>query len=71
MEKSWIKIFSSNDNIEVEIIKHVLHSNNIKSVIMNNKDSSYLMFGTVDLYVNKEDYDSAMKIINEEDERKK
>ena len=71
MENNWIKIFSSDDNIKVEIIKHVLYTNNIKSVIINNKDSSYLMFGTVDLYINQGDKDSAIKIINKEDERKK
>ena len=70
MEKNWIKLFSSDDVIKVEIMKHILFSNNIKSVIINNKDSSYLMFGTIDLYINKKDKSSAIEIINQENERK-
>lgn len=70
MEKNWIKLFSSDDIIKVEIMKHILFSNNINSVIINNKDSSYLMFGTIDLYINKKDESSAIKIISQENERK-
>ena len=63
MEKNWIKLFSSTDPVEVEIIKHVLRENNIHSVTINQQDSSYLMFGTIDLYVNQDNLKQANELI--------
>tara|TARA_B100001758_G_C18377532_1_gene595241 strand:- start:1212 stop:1430 length:219 start_codon:yes stop_codon:yes gene_type:complete len=63
MEKNWIKLFSSTDPVEVEIAKHVLHENNIHSVTINQQDSSYLMFGTINLYVKKDNEKEANKLI--------
>ena len=54
MEKNWINIFSSTDFVYVEILKHILFDNNIQAVSINQKDSSYLMFGTIDVYVKAE-----------------
>ena len=61
MEKNWIKLFSSTDPVEVEIAKHVLHENH--SVTINQQDSSYLMFGTINLYVKKDNEKEANKLI--------
>ena len=63
MEKNWIKLFSSADPVEVEILKHVLHENNIHAVTINQQDSSYLMFGTIDLYVKKDNHKQADELI--------
>ncbi|MDQ3191084.1 MAG: DUF2007 domain-containing protein [Bacteroidota bacterium] len=65
MEKDWIKIYHSSAIHKVELIKAVLAENNIQSVLMNKKDSSYLSFGEVELYVNPADVLNAMQLINE------
>ena len=63
MEKNWINIYSSTDPVEVEILKHVLLENNIHSVNINQQDSSYLMFGTIDLYIKSDNQKKALQLI--------
>ena len=63
MEKNWVKIFSSEKVIEVEIIKQMLFENNITAVIINKQDSSYNMFGSIDLYVKENNKSIALKLI--------
>ena len=63
MEKNWINIYSSTDPVEIEILKHVLLENNIYAINMNRKDSSYLMFGTIDLYIKNDNQKEAAQLI--------
>ncbi len=49
-----IKLLSTNNPNQAEITKQMLEENNIKVVLLNKQDSSYLMFGSIDLYVTKE-----------------
>ena len=67
MNKDWFKIFSSTELIQVEIIKNLLLSKNIPAVIMNNQDSSYLMFGTIDLYINLKNKNKAINLLKNSD----
>ena len=60
-----IKIFNSANPIEVEIIKQMLAESNITAVTLNKQDSSYNMFGSIDLYVKKENRTIALQLINE------
>ena len=64
MEKNWINIFSSANPIEVEIVKQMLEENNITAVMLNKQDSSYNMFGSIDLYINEENQTIALQLIN-------
>ena len=66
MKKNWIKIFSSNNPIEIEIIKQMLEENDLFPVILNRQDSSYNMFGTIDLYVKEENQTIALQLIKEQ-----
>ncbi len=65
MEKDWeiakvfIKLYLA------EIAKEVLADNNIESVIINKKDSSYQSFGDIELYVNKNNIEKAKELIKE------
>lgn len=63
MEKDWINIYSSTDPVKIEIIQHVLSEKKIKSVVINQQDSSYLMFGTINLHINSKDKEEALKVI--------
>tara|TARA_B100001778_G_C18398856_1_gene543286 strand:+ start:126 stop:347 length:222 start_codon:yes stop_codon:yes gene_type:complete len=67
MNNDWFKIFSSTDLVQVEIIKNFLLSKNILAVIMNNQDSSYLMFGTIDLYINLKNKNEAINLLKNSD----
>jgi len=66
MEKNWINIFSSANPIEVEIVKQMLDENNITAVTLNKQDSSYNLFGTIDLYVKEENKSIALQLINKQ-----
>ena len=66
MEKNWINIFNSSNLIEVEIVKQMLNENNINAVILNKQDSSYNLFGSIDLYVKEENQTIALQLINEQ-----
>jgi hypothetical protein len=64
-----IKLLSTEDPNKAEIIKQMLEENNIKVVLLNKQDSSYLMFGSIDLYVNKEQLNQAKDLLKyKEDE---
>ena len=66
MEKNWINIFSSANPIGVEIVKQMLDENNITAVMLNKQDSSYNLFGTIDLYVKEENKSIALQLINKQ-----
>ena len=65
MEKNWTKIFSSTNPIEVEILKQMLEENGVISIDINQQDSSYNMFGNINLYVQEEYLENATKLIEQ------
>ena len=58
-----IKLLSTNNPNKAEITKQMLEENNIKVVLLNKQDSSYLMFGEIELYINKEQFDQAKDLL--------
>ena len=58
-----VKIYSSNNSNQALIIKQMLEENGINVVLLNKQDSSYLMFGPIELYVNKNEIDKAKKLL--------
>ena len=65
MLNGWFKIYTSTNPIKVEIIKHMLKENNIDSVIINKQDSSYNMFGNIELYTKKTNHKLAIELIKQ------
>jgi len=66
-----INIFNSGNPIEVEIIKQMLEEHNITAVMLNKQDSSYNMFGSIDLYVKEENQTIALPLIKEQHNERK
>lgn len=62
MEEGWTMVYSTADPVKMEICKSVLEEENIRAVIINKKDSSYL-FGESELYVNTDDALAAVQIL--------
>ena len=58
-----IKLFITENPNKAEIIKQMLEENEINVVLLNKQDSSYNMFGSIELYVEKENLDSAKSLI--------
>ena len=65
MQKDWQKIYSSQFEHKIEIVKAVLEDAGVQSVVMNKKDSFYL-FGELELYVDPDSVMIAKRIINEQ-----
>lgn len=64
MEKDWIKILESENSIEVNIVSAKLHDNGIENVVLDKKDSAYVVLGTSELYVPADLKEEALKILN-------
>ena len=67
MDKGWQCIYFSNQFQRIEIVRALLDENNIKNVIIDKRDSSYIMVGDIEVYVPLEDSILA-KIIIEQNE---
>ena len=66
---NWVSVFTTNEEFEAERIKELLSDSNIPAVILNQKDSSYIMLGEVNVMVNKEHKEEAEKVIINKNDR--
>ena len=64
MEKGWTKIFITQDEKISMLLSSILNEQGINAVSINKKDSSYQMFGNIELYVKDDNVKKAKKIIN-------
>ena len=60
--ENWIRIYATNEAHKAEVVKDLLINENIEAVVMNKKDSSYLL-GEVELYIQPEDEHLAIELI--------
>jgi len=69
VHNNWIKIASSKQAYQIELLKGMLEENNIIAVSINKKDSSYLAFGEIELFVESKDVIQAKNLIKIQNER--
>ena len=62
--EGWFKLYSTKNYLEANMIKGLLEENNIKTIILNMQDSSYLVFGEIELYVPVFFKDIAQHLLN-------
>ncbi|MBC8510386.1 MAG: DUF2007 domain-containing protein [Flavobacteriales bacterium] len=60
-----IKVLSTDNPNKAAIVKQMLEENNIKVVLLNKQDSSYLMFGLVELYVQEDQVEKTENLLKE------
>jgi hypothetical protein len=53
MENNWVIIFSTADELLIEMARQLLEEHLIDSVVVNKKDRAYLI-GDLELYVNRD-----------------
>ncbi len=63
MEKNWVKIFTSTNYYQSEIIKQVLTEHHIDTVLLNKQDSSHRTFGHIEVYIHQNDFSHAIEIL--------
>ena len=64
MEKDWEKVFNSAQLHKVEMMKSLLASKEIESIIINQQDSFYKSIGEIALYVKRDNVLIALQVIN-------
>ena len=62
--QGWVKLYSTKNYLEANIIKGKLEENNIQAVILNRQDSSYLVIGELEIYVPVYLKDIALHLLN-------
>jgi len=65
MEKGWTNVFVTHEEYLMAIAKDLLQNSGIESVVINHKDSSYVMWGEGELYVRNEDEKQAVMILEQ------
>jgi hypothetical protein len=63
LKDNWVKIYSSVYIHKVEILQALLKEEEIESIILNKRDSTYL-FGDIELYVDVENVLKSKQIIS-------
>jgi hypothetical protein len=63
MEKNWVKIFTSSNFYQSEIVKQMLTGNHIDAVVLNRQASSHQAFGDIEVYIHQEDFSQAIEIM--------
>jgi hypothetical protein len=67
MDSGWQCVYFSNQLQRIEIVRSLLDEHNIKNVVIDKRDSSYIMVGDIEIFVPLEDAILA-KIIIEQSE---
>jgi hypothetical protein len=63
MENDWVKIYTTTQPMHAQIILGLLHDNDILAVEMNKRDSSYTVFGNIEIYCSKEQETMARQVL--------
>jgi len=61
--EGWKRVFSTSKTYDANLILDMLIKNNIHAVSMNEKDSSFVVLGDIDIFVHDKDEAKAMKLI--------
>lgn len=65
MSKNWIKVYTTENPYTAEILKQGLIESDIPAVVMNQQDSSYKVFGVINILVHPDDFGKATAYIAE------
>lgn len=66
---NWVSVFETTEAFVAERMKEVLIEAGIPAVVLNQLDSSYKVFGEINVMVNKEDQQKAETVIKEYNDR--
>lgn len=63
MEKNWVKIYTTFDFYQAELIRQVLVDYHIETVLLNKQDSSHKTFGLIEIYIHQNNFSMAIEIL--------
>ncbi len=61
--KGWEKVFDTDKRYQAEIVKDVLMEKGLVAVVIDKKDSFYMVFGRCEVHVAREDVLRAINMI--------
>ncbi|RZM26748.1 MAG: DUF2007 domain-containing protein [Pedobacter sp.] len=65
MNSTWVKVYTTENEYEAEIIKQSLVENDIPAVVLNKHDSAYKVFGVSAVMVHPDNFDQAIAFISQ------
>lgn len=65
MESHWKLVFSSDQHMQVEVAKGVLHENGLSSHIVNKQNPVLVTIGDVELYVHELEFEQANQLLTD------
>ncbi|HCT29359.1 MAG TPA: hypothetical protein DIW31_01175 [Bacteroidales bacterium] len=63
MEDNWVSILSTSQPWQADMAKQILAENGIEAVVLNKRDSSYTVFGEIEIYVSQEDAEKSKNLL--------
>lgn len=63
MESNWVKIFTSTNFFQAEMVKQLLEQHEMEVVLMNKRDSAHNTFGQVEIYIHQSAFSEAIEIL--------
>jgi hypothetical protein len=64
MEKDWVVVYTTNKIYQAELFRELLGDHDIDSIVINKQDSSY-KFGTIEIYVMRNNLLKAKMLVKE------
>ena len=65
MEKGWKQVLLTTLEHQAQMAKSILEENNIKAVILNQKDSAYQSFGEIAVFVEEHFEAKAIELLKD------
>ena len=65
MNEDWVKIMDSSEGLAINLASAKLDDAGVQNVVLDKKDSAYVVIGRAELYVLKTDEEKAREIIRE------
>ena len=65
---SWVKIMESEMGLEIEIASAALHDKEVPNVVVDKKDSAYVVIGRKELYVPRDWVVKAKAVLSKSEE---
>lgn len=60
---NWVAVFETDQAYRAEMVKDILCDHNIEAIVLNQKDSSYIMLGSIRVMINQKDIEKATEIL--------
>ncbi len=70
MEPGWTLVYSTDKDFHAQMLRQMLMDNNIPVVLMNKKDSAYVLLGEIEIYVPSEFAVRAIHLLHNFDQAK-